>query len=69
MSVTVEALDPATDCHRPAASHDAAPVVEPYEGYAKQAREWVAFDLKWETKICKDRGRYVWKGGRFVRGR
>jgi hypothetical protein len=67
-TATVAGLDP-TDCHPPAPSHDAVPVTEEDKEFAAEAREWIAFDSKWEKTICKQLGKYAWKSGRFVRSR
>jgi hypothetical protein len=67
MSAKVVPLDPKTDCHAPAASPDPAPVGDDDKEFLAQNRAWIDFDSKWEAKMCKQRGTYVWKSGRFVR--
>ena len=62
LSATVRPLDPKSDCQGrvPSAHVDKADASE---------ADWINFDDKWRTRICNGRGKYTWKGGRFVRAR
>jgi hypothetical protein len=33
----------------------------------KEGRAWIVLDRDLQTRVCAARGRYVWRGGRFVR--